>query len=196
MLQNNETDKLSNRHQMNADLDRLEKMINDLRILYEQYFLEILTKPPEKPHKDVKKFVRRLMKSPFMNSQTRFRMRQVVYRFQTYETYWARVLRQREEGTYSKDVFKAQLREREVQENVERKTRQGQAEAGFKQLYDSYEAALKKCGARATNMDFGAFRETLVKRAKALKEQHGAKKISYKVVVRDGKAIIKASAKE
>src|SRR5262245_3607671 len=100
------------RRQLDVELEQLEERIETLRVLYEQHFADILPQPPTKLQKEAVFLIRKLLKAPFKNSQTRFKLRQLVTRYQTYRTYWERVLKEREEGTYVRDVFKAELRQK------------------------------------------------------------------------------------
>ncbi|MCB0344055.1 MAG: hypothetical protein KDD66_03015 [Bdellovibrionales bacterium] len=184
------------KRQLNVEMDRLEIKIKELSILFEQHFLELLPFAPDKEHKELKAMIRQLMSAPFHNSQTRFRLRQVVQRYQTYNTYWTRVLKQKEDGTYSKDKFKAEVREKANLDDQLKDSKKSLAENGIQQLYNSYEQALKRTGANTGGMDFDDFKKKLVKRAKDLKKKHGSKKIHYKVVVKNGKAVIKASTRD
>lgn len=193
-LQPKVAEKENNRRKLDAELDLLESKISELRVLYEQYFVDVLPQPPDKLRKEVVRMIRHLLKAPFKNSAVRFRLRQVVTRYQTYGTYWERVMKQREEGSYNRDVFKAEMRERAAEEAKLEGSAKSAAERSLRQLFDSYENALRKSGAKTDNLQFEAFKKTMIKRAKDLKKQHGVKKLSYKVVVKDGKVTIKASA--
>ncbi len=184
------------KRQLNVEMDRLEIKIKELSILYEQHFLELLPFAPEKEHKDLKGFIRQLMSAPFHNSQTRFRLRQIIQRYQTYNTYWTRVLKQKEDGTYSKDKFKAEVREKANLDEQLKDSKKSLAENGIQQLFNSYEKALKRTGANTSGMDFDDFKKKLVRRAKEMKKKHGSKKSHYKVVVKNGKAVIKASTRD
>ncbi len=183
------------RRDLELELDRLDARINDLRILYEQHYIQLLPLPPDKQHKDVVLLIRQLLKAPFKNSQTRFRLRQIIQRYQTYNTYWERVSKQKEDGTYSRDVFKADQREKEKQEALTSATSEGRASKGVQHLFTSYQEALRKSGAPVDKLNFDSFRKNLAARAKVLKEQHGAQKVKYRVVVKNGKVVIKASLK-
>ena len=110
------SEKETNRRQLDLELDRLENKISELRVLYEQYFVEILPLSPDKQQKEIVALIRKLLHAPFKNSQTRFRLRVLVQRYQTYATYWERVQKQKEEGTYSRDLFKAEMREKMLEE--------------------------------------------------------------------------------
>lgn len=183
------------RRRLSEELDQLEAKIAEVRVLYEQYFVDILPLPPDKLNKEVVMLIRQMLKAPFKNSADKFRLRTLVSRYQTYHTYWTRVQKQREEGTYMKDVFKADLREKIVEEAKLDSSLAGAAEKGLRQLYSTYEKALKKTGNNAGNVNFDSFKKAMLKKAKALKAQHGSQKLQYKVIVKGGKVVIKASPK-
>lgn len=180
--------------EIDRQLDQLEAAIARLRIIYEQYFTGIIVRAPEKEHADVKKFIKVMLNAPFKNSARNFRLRSLVNRFQTYCTYWERVNKQREAGTYFRDVFKAEMREKMAKEMKELSTRSGVSNKGLEQLYSTYEQALRKSGGDIKNVNFDAFRKTMLKTASELKKK-GAKKIKYKVAIKNGKVILKASTK-
>ena len=115
----------SNRRELDIKLDQLEAKIEQLRVLYEQHYIDVLPLPPLQEQKAVDREVRTLMRAPFKNSQTRFRLRMVVQRYQTYKTYWERVNKQREEGTYCRDIFKAEMREKLDEEAKKAMSEQG-----------------------------------------------------------------------
>lgn len=184
------------KRQLSVELDRLEARIEELRILYEQFFVGLQPLPPDKQHRDVKLLIRQLLKAPFKNSENKFRLRALITRFQTYATYWERVNKQREEGTYVKDIFKADMRQKMLEDAKQEKSSGGAAEKGLKQLFSTYEAALKKAGARSDSLNFDAFKRSILKKAKQLKSEQGVKKLHYKVVIKQGKVTIKASKAE
>ena len=93
-----------------ADILKVEADLNDLRILYEQFFTGAIKFAPEKEHQEMQRAFRRLLRAPLRNAELNFRVRSLKYRFNTFETYWKRVLKEKEEGRYHKDVFKARHR--------------------------------------------------------------------------------------
>ena len=182
------------RRDVEVQLDRLDAMIAEVRILYEQYFTGILQQPPDKQRTDCVRMIKLLLKAPFKNSASRFRLRTLVHRFQTYNTYWERVNKQREEGTYTKDLFKAELREKQAKDIAELASEVGASERGMRQLFSTYEDALRKSGANAAQLNFDSFKKSMMRTAQELKKK-GASKVHYKVVVKNGKVILKASTK-
>ena len=181
--------------EIDRQLDQLEAAIARLRILYEQHFTGINARPPEKEHAEVKKFIKVMLAAPFKNSARTFRLRTLVNRFQTYCTYWERVNKQREAGTYFRDDFKAEMREKMQEEMKELASRSGISNKGIEQLYTTYENAIRKSGGDTNSVNFDAFKKTMLKTATQLKKK-GAKKVKYKVAIRDGKVILKASTKD
>lgn len=184
-----------NREKISAELNLLETRLEELRMLYEQHFVDVLPQAPDPQRKEVVRMIRQLLKAPFKNSQTRFRLRTLVHRYNTYSTYWERIQKERDEGRYTKDLFKAEMREKMVEDAKRDATRSGRAEKGMKQLYSTYEDALRKVGAPTSSLNYESFRQSLLDRAKQYKEQHGVKKLHYKVIVKDGRVILKASPK-
>lgn len=183
------------RMDVRVELDRLEKLIAELKIQYEMHFTGALPLAPDKLHQEVRMFLMKLKKAPFRNSEMNYRLRALDSRYQTFNNYWKRVQREREDGTYSRDVFKANLRERVIQEEARAQTAEGKAEKGFQQLFQSYKSALEKASGKDQNLDFGAFQRSLLARAKELKESHGVEKVSFAVVVKDGKVKVQAKVK-
>ncbi|MCC6932539.1 MAG: hypothetical protein IT292_04705 [Deltaproteobacteria bacterium] len=185
----------SSTRNFDSELARLERLTEELRVQYEQYFIDIVPLPPDKLHAQVKSLIRTLLKAPFKNSADRFRLRTAVQRYKTFETYWTRILKQREEGTYSKDVFKLEMRQKMLEEAERQASELGKAEKGIKQLFNSYQEALKKSGNSQANLEFDSFKKTLLAKARQLKKEHNVTKLNYKIVMKNGKVLIKAQAK-
>lgn len=109
-------------------LNDVETRVDRLRALYEQYFQGIERLEPLIPKKEVDRRLARLKKIPPRNTALRFRMQQLVQKYTTYQTYWMRVARQIEEGTYRRDLLKARKR-REGAREERRAQREGESQA-------------------------------------------------------------------
>lgn len=188
-------DGLAARKKQEQEIALLENKLEELKTIYDQFFIDVILQPPDKLRAEVVKELRRLLKAPFRASAMRFRLRMLVHRYHVYATYWARVLREREEGRYSRDLFKAELRDKLMKEAERDATRAGKAEKGMRELFKTYESALKKAGGDTSSLNFDSFKHSLMKKAKQLREQQGVKKLHYKIVVKDGKVVVKASTK-
>jgi hypothetical protein len=183
------------REKLAHDISMLESRLEELRVAYEQHFVDIIPQAPDAMRKEVARTIRLLLKAPFKNSQIRFRLRTVIHRYQTYSSYWERVLKEREEGRYVKDLFKTEMREKTLEDSKKEQSRVGKAERGLKQLYSTYEEAIRKTGGSTDNLNFDSFKKNLIEKAKQMKDQHGVNKLHYKVQVKDGRVVLKATPK-
>jgi hypothetical protein len=95
---------MDNKEQDQAITD-LEIQLDRLRALYEQYFMGIERIEPQVPRKTVERIFQMLRKERIRNTALRFRFMQLVQRYNTMETYWRRVVRMIEEGTYRRVVM-------------------------------------------------------------------------------------------
>lgn len=179
-----------------VELDELESMIADLKVRFEQYFMGMHKLPPDKEHSQVRQKIRSLRKAPFKNTGLKYRLKSIENRFNTYNTYWQRVLREKEDGTYAKDLFKADLRDKITAEEKRAQTKEGASERSLQNLFNSYRDALENQTGTAQNLDYKSFERSIIKRAKELKEKSGGKKVSFKVQTVNGKVQLKAIIKD
>lgn len=179
-----------------AELDELESMIADLRVRFEQYFTGLQPLAPDLQYKLVRQKIRFLRKAPFKGTGLKFRLKSIESRFNTYNTYWQRVLREKEDGTYAKDVFKAELRQKIQCDEKRAQTREGASERSLQNLFQSYKDALEQQTGKAQNLDYKSFERSLIKRVKELREKTGGKKVSFKVITVEGKVQLKALVKD
>ena len=179
-----------------SEVHRAIQQLDELRVHYEQYFMGLQKRPPDKLYASMSRTIRVLRNAPFKNSQLNYQLRMLEQRFQTYNTYWQRVLREREEGTYFRDVFKAELKDKIALDLAEGKTRRGKTKANVRALFDTYQDAMEQQAGRRLNLDYEKFQERIVQQAKAFREQNQNKRLSFKVVVNDGQVRVKATARE
>ncbi|MBA2663904.1 MAG: hypothetical protein H0U74_16565 [Bradymonadaceae bacterium] len=93
--------------EIDAALSELEQKMDRLRVNYERYFMGVDRLPPDFLRKEVVRLMHDLEQTFIRNTAQKFRLRTVVQKFSTYSTYWNRILRQIEEGTYKRDLRKA-----------------------------------------------------------------------------------------
>jgi len=89
-----------------AELDQLQKKLERLRILYEQFFLGIERVPPRQLQKDVTRIIHRLSHTRIRVSGLKFRLNSLIQRFNAHKAYWARTVREIEEGRYRRHNFR------------------------------------------------------------------------------------------
>jgi hypothetical protein len=97
-----------------ADLEtlvtELEQRVDRLRAAYDQYFMGIEKLPPHVIIKDVERRLQDLRKIQIRNTALRFKFQNTLQKYNTYQSYWQRIVRQIEEGTYKRDVRRANER--------------------------------------------------------------------------------------
>ena len=91
----------------------LEIALDRLQALYNQYFMGIEKLEPTIPRKDVERKIQLLRREKIRNTAVRFRFQTQIQKYNTHTTYWRRICRQIEEGTYQRDVMRAQKRTRQ-----------------------------------------------------------------------------------
>jgi hypothetical protein len=96
--------------ELEGECQALEEELEELKARYEQYFLGVERREPNRWREEVKKKVLRLKGAFTRNPALKFRVQSLHARYLSYERLWLRSVREKEEGTYRRDVFKAKLR--------------------------------------------------------------------------------------
>ena len=85
-------------------VDDIETRLDRLRALYDQYFMGLEKMEPHVARKDVERKLQSLRREQIRNTGVRFRFQMLLQRFNTYQTYWMRICRKIEEGTYRRSM--------------------------------------------------------------------------------------------
>jgi hypothetical protein len=85
-------------------LKDLETRLDRLKALYEMYFQGIERLEPAVPRKQVDRMFEMLRREQPRTTHLRFRYQSLTQRYTTLQTYWRRITRQIEEGTYRRDI--------------------------------------------------------------------------------------------
>jgi len=200
------------------ELDQLEESVKKLRILYEKYFAGIERLEPMKERERVKGVLRRIKAQPSNNTAFKFRVQALQATLVTHETYWNRICRQIEDGTFKRDRLRAQRRAEERAKAEAQRTREDAGDDGkgttaattptararakpaaaghssaLEKLHAEYVNAQKAVGKKTINIDTLA--KTIAKQTAVIKERYKCKEVEFRVAVKDGKAILKAVPK-
>jgi hypothetical protein len=248
---------------LQAEVDQVDKDINELRSTYELYFMGAEKMEPINQRDLIKAQIRRWKEMPIKNTALRFQMQQLKARMVSLENYWQRILKQKEDGTYSRDVARAKRREAErLQEEAkkaaklaEKNGKPGDARAAtmmgggagvsadgrpitgadlhagrsasetagrggpkaaaagpadmarpsassaddltepkLRKLYQTYVGARKRCG-EPVDLRYEDMAAALRKQVPKLMKETGAKAVEFKIVIRNGRAVLKALPK-
>jgi hypothetical protein len=88
---------------------RIEEELEELKAKYDQYFLGNERREPARQRDELKKRVLKLKEAFTRNTGLKFRIQSLHARYLSYERLWMRSAREKEEGTYRRDLFKARL---------------------------------------------------------------------------------------
>lgn len=97
----------------------LEGELGLLKARYEQWIQGIERIPPARQKDRLERRLRELRREQPNNTAMRYRFQAVFARWTTMNTYWQRITRQIEEGTFRRDVQKAKRKKLKVQEQRE-----------------------------------------------------------------------------
>jgi len=177
------------------ELSDLDEGISVLQVLYEKYFLGIDRKPPEQERKRISEKARELRTRSIRNTALKFKVNTLFAKLISFERMWDRTLREIEEGTYKRDVFKAKLRAGDRDEprtGPVKPAAPSISDANLRRLYDTYVVARKRCGEATDGLTFDSMAARIRSQVPELMQKHKAKNIEFKVVIKGGKAILKA----
>lgn len=178
------------------DLPILESRLTELITRYEQYFIGLEKREPLKLLAEVEQLARRYANAPITNTMYKHRYTNLIARLSSYRQLWNKTVREIEEGRYSRDRFRARLKEGQ-QENrrgpmeSERSTR---PDPELERVYQELLEARKKCNLPASSVSREQLAATLAKQRPELTQKLGTDNIRFRVVIEGGKPRIKAGS--
>jgi len=181
------------------DLTKLEQMLADLVLRYEQYFTGLEKREPLALRTEVEKAVRQYTAGiPIINTMHKHKLTTLVGRFNTYREHWNRILRLMEEGKYSRDRFISDLHQKQRAGAPPAKTEAARPVAGneIERVYREYCEARKKCNLPVDTLSLDQVRAAIEKHKPAIKDKLGTDNLIFRVVVEDGKPKIKAGLRK
>ena len=187
--------------QIDEDLEQLERKLNMLRLDYERYFLGSRPREPVMLRSEVQKTVITYSNVSIQNTALRFKFNSLNSRYQSLRRQWDNILRQMEAGTYKRDVFKADMRERQAAERRQDAARRGatadgdtaRAGAGAGEaLFERYVSAAKECCQKIAGLTPAKLQAAIDQQTAAMREKLGGRQLSFRVVVEKGRVKLKA----
>jgi hypothetical protein len=178
------------------ELRVLDHKLKQLKLDYDRYFLGTRPREPVVLRGDVDKLIAIYSNQAITNSGLRFRFSSICSRYQALKRQWCEILRQIEQGTYTRHRFKAALHERERASDAPQAAAASADPGDDPQagdLFEAYRAARERCGQETRNVTRAALERVLSEQREALRVRHGDAEFHFRVVVEDGRAKIKAS---
>jgi len=102
------------------ECEDLDAEIAALRAAYEQYFMGIERMPPVEMHKAVTKRLAKLKGQFVRQTAQKFRINNLQTKLSSYERLWSRTLKEIEDGTYKRDVYKVKRKAQTQQKKPSR----------------------------------------------------------------------------
>jgi hypothetical protein len=209
---------------LGEELDAAEERLTLLHTTFEKYFVGVERRPPDRERKELAEKIRRLRTATTKNTALRFRIQTVFARLLSYERLWDRTLREMEEGTYRRDVFKARLRlqyrEPEKQQPPPPPPDHAEPEIAdasrppppprpsqppppppavsdenLRRLYHTYLRAREQWGESIAGLTYDSIASRIRRQVPELLEKHNARSVEFKVVIKGGRAVLKAVPK-
>jgi hypothetical protein len=180
------------------DLQALENKLKALKLDYEQYFLGSRPREPAQARSEVQKLFTIYTNTPIQNTALRFRFNSLCARYFALRRQWDLVLRQIEEGTYSRHVFKANLHERarstmSTLPAAPAPPASAEVTPNFQEVYEAYLAACRSTGEDTRSLTQERLSKVLKGQAETIRKQYGCEDVRFRVVVEGGKARLKAT---
>jgi len=219
---------------------RLEEDLEALKARFEMYFLGIERREPARERTEMRRRVEKLKGEFTRNTGLRFRIQTLHARYLSYERMWTRSAREKEEGTYRRDLARARRNaERRRAEETKKAAASSEAAKGaasqakdaappaparttaaptpprpppsaaavasavvaaggplpdaqLRGLYAAYVAAKQSCNEDVSRLTYEALARSVSKQVPQLVAQYNARSVEFKVVVKDGRAVLKA----
>lgn len=175
----------------------LENKLSELKAAYDKYFSGIEKIEPTGLRNEVQRIVRRMSTLPITNTAVKFKRDNLIAQYNSYSQYWNKTLRQIEDGTYSRDLFKIQLKDREMTPAQRPKQEptpppRGKFDSVFKELVSTK----KRLGESTNNLNYKTFEENLGKQSEAIKKKFKVSNVDFIVEEKGGKTVLKAVPKK
>ncbi|MEZ4286980.1 MAG: MXAN_5187 C-terminal domain-containing protein [Polyangiales bacterium] len=156
----------------------------------------------------------------------RFRFQQLIQRYTTIQSYWRRVGRQIEEGTYRPHVMKAREKQEARREELRSELRAksgsrasalstdsgasvGRAantknvsdsklidDASMKRIFDDYVNAKRSNNENVSSVNYEKLQKSVTQMIPELQKKYNTKDVDFKVVVKDGRVGLKPVIKK
>ena len=224
-------------------VEALEEELGEVKVKYEMYFIGAERMEPARRRDDLKRDIARLKNAFTRNAGIRFRIQALAARYLSYERLWLRSAKEKEAGTYRRDVLKARRKAAERKEAPEGRAppvapaeaavpapvavapvlvptptptptaapvaprvrppplpavkgaAPAMSDAELRTLYESFLAAKRSCNEDVSKVTLESIARTVNKQAPEIAAKFKAKRVEFKVAVRDGRAVLTAVPK-
>jgi hypothetical protein len=187
------------------ELDKLEEDSRKLKNKYDQFFSGITKMPPTHERHLLEVYIHELSKKKIRENARRFRLSQLLSRYNQYREMWGRKMREREEGPLDFRRRKAALVAPPPTERERQTARVTSAPADpyvvrmtpgsngdeIKKLYNEIEREHVKLG-KTPSISYEQLAAMVQKQSDVVRERYHVDAVAFRVDVVDGKVKLKA----
>jgi len=179
---------------IDAELNKLEVAIRQLKIQYDMFFAGGLKREPVELRAELDRTIKRHANAPNQKYADRFRLTAIVSRYNSLTELWGKTLRAREEG--SRPAAAVAETEHKPKEQLVARCRMpaagGTDDPELRRLYNRYVETRARVGGAKREVSYEKFVKGISGEAARLQKQSGCGEIELRVVVHDDKVLLKA----
>ena len=176
---------------VDAEIDRLEVGLRQLKIQYDMFFSGALPRQPFELKSELEKIIRRLSASPSRRYHQRFRFTTLVSRYNAMSELWSKNLRSLEEGDRTSPIAGARAAAPRVVTTC-RVQDPDREQNSLRLLHRQFLEAHRKATGEEGTVSFPAFVRGIAGQTRRLQERTGCDEIELRIVVSDRKVHLKA----
>lgn len=175
-----------------ADLQRLEVGIRQVKVQYDMFFAGALNREPIELRGQIDRIIKRHANSPIQKYAQRFHLNTLVSRFNSLSELWGKTIRSREEGDRPAPAMTDLEGPREQLVARCRFQDPSTNQAELKRLYTRFAETRRRLDAGKRVVSFEKFALGVSNQSERLRKQSGCAEIELRVVVHDHKVLVKA----
>jgi hypothetical protein len=216
--------------ELTRQISDVEERTEALRARYDMWFIGIERREPSRERDELRREVGRLKTAFTHNTGLKFRIQTLHARFIAYERMWQRSAREKEEGTYRRDLLRARRTAKRdaakagapptpstaapkvtpppaaAPARAAQATPQvpaapaaagvpGMTDAQLRALHAAYVDAKRRCNEDVSKLSLDALAKSVARQMPDLVQRFKGRAVDFRVVVKDGRAVLKASPK-
>jgi hypothetical protein len=176
---------------IDADIERLETGIRQLKVQYDRFFAGVLQKPPVEMRTELERLIKRWSNAPLRSHAERFHFNALAARYNSLSELWSRTLKGMEEGDRPHPA-PGDRPEPDGEHLIERchvHDVNGERDS-LKVLHSRFLAARRKAGCDGGTVGFESFLRGISSQADRLRKSSGCEEVELRLVLREGKVLL------
>ena len=164
-----------------AKLNEIDRGLQKVQSLYDQYFAGVQKREPSKEHQEFKSAFTRITPADLKTTAAKFRFQSIQSRYLQLSNLWSKIQRQMEEGTYKRDLFLLEKKTGEQPRPANLNLPTSEAPKNKKYLETLYEKMSSLVGDTQKLPEKQSFLANMDKQLSELKAKNPDKKIELKL---------------